>query len=238
MLYPFVVRTIVAGILAGAWMSANAETVYTTNELPNKKRTVGYMYSRDMLCGLYRLGVEQDKKFGIQQECRTPYRVEPYSVSILQPIDFPDDKQHPVKGVWNFRYQLQRCGDSKIYNAIFIAAGNGDAPPSPRAYYPGATSASPVLVQDTMRSALSSAMVKANLTACKDVDVFDMRVTQPPRDVVQGEKTLKGVWNETWTFRLCGRTVDVGISFIPDPNGDGTQYVVDPVKPSESAKNQ
>lgn len=238
MLYPSAVRTIAAVILAASLASAHAETVSTVNDLPNNKRTVGYMYARTMQESLYRLGVEQDRKFGIQQECKTQYRVEPYSVSILQPIDFPDDKQHPVKGVWNFRYQLQRCGESKFYNAIFIASGNGDAPPTARAYYPGATNAGPVLVKDAMLGALTSAMAKADLKDCKDRDVFDMRVAEPSHDVNDGEKTLKGVWNEVWTFRLCGQMVDVGISFIPHTNGAGTQYVIAPVKPGEGAKRQ
>jgi hypothetical protein len=232
----FAARAVVAGILVASVTSAYAETVNTVSDLPNNKRTVSYMYARTMQERLYRLGVEQDKKFGIQQECKSQYRVEPYSISILQPIDFPDDKQHPLKGVWNFRYQLQRCGESKFYNAIFVASGNGETPPTPQAYYPGATNASPILVKDAMLGALSSAMMKAGLKDCKEIDVFDMRVTEPPHDVADGEKTLKGVWNESWTFRLCGQMVDVGVSFIPHATGGGTRYVIAPVKPGDGAK--
>lgn len=236
--YSFAVRAIAVGIAAASSTCAYAETVNTIADLPNNKRTVAYMYASTMQEWLYRLGVEQDRKFGIQQECKSQYRVEPYSVSVLQPIDFPDDKQHPVKGIWNFRYQLQRCGESKFYNTIFIASANGETPPTPRAYYPGATNASPVLVKDAMLGALTSAMVKADQKDCKDIDVFDMRVTEPAHDVTDGEKTLKGVWNEAWTFRLCRQMVDVGISFIPDTTGGGTRYVVNPVKTSETAKKQ
>lgn len=238
MQYSAAVKTIAVGIAAASFTCAYAETVNSIADLPNNKRTVTYMYTSTMQEWLYRLGVEQDRKFGIQQECKSQYRVEPYSVSVLQPIDFPDDKQHPVKGVWNFRYQLQRCGESKFYNAIFIASGNGETPVTPRAYYPGATNASPVLVKDAMFEALSSAMVKAELTDCKDIDVFDMRITEPAHDVTDGDKTFKGVWNEAWTFRLCGQMVDVGISFIPDTTGGGTTYIVSPVKPAEAAKKR
>jgi len=234
--YSSVVRVTAAGLLVASITLAHAETVNTIADLPNNKRTVAYMYARPMQEWLYRLGVEQDKKFGLQQECKSQYRVEPYSVSVLQPIDFPDDKQHPVKGIWNFRYQLQRCGESKFYNAIFIASGNGETPPAPRAYYPGATNAGPILVKDAMPGALTSALVKADLKDCKDIDVFDMRVTEAAHDVADGDKTLKGVWNETWTFRLCGKMVDIGISFIPDATGGGTRYVTAPVKPGEAAR--
>lgn len=233
--YSYLARATAAGVLvASAMTTANAETVNTVADLFNNKRTVAYMYARPMQEWLYRLGVEQDKKFGLQQECKSQYRVEPYSVAVLQPIDFPDDKQHPVKGIWNFRYQLQRCGESKFYNAIFAASSNGETPPTARPYYPGATNAGPVLIKDAMMGALTSAMIKADLKDCKEIDVFDMRVTEQPHDVANGEKTLKGVWNETWTFKLCGQMVDVAVSFIPTAGG-GTRFVVAPVKPGEAA---
>ena len=236
MRYSSAVQTVVVGILTASLTYAYAETVNTIADLPNNKRTVSYIYSHTMQEWLYRLGVQQDKKFGLQKECKSEYRVEPYSISILQPIDFPDDKPHPLKGVWNFRYQLQRCGESKFYNAIFVAAGNGDTPPTPRAYYPGASSASPILVKDTMLGALPSAMMKAELKDCKEIDVFDMRVTKPPHDVADGEKMFKGVWNESWTFRLCGQMVDVGVSFIPDTTGGGTTSAIETIKTGKAAK--
>lgn len=238
MLTPFAVRTLAAAILATSLIPADAETVRSTNDLTNNRRTAAYIQSRAMLESLYRLGVEQDKKFGIAQECRTQYRVEPFSIAVLQPIDFPDDQQHPVKGIWNFRYQLQRCGESKFYNALFIASGNGNTPPAPRANYPGATGASALLVRDTLPAAVSNAVVKSDLKDCKEIDVFDMRVTKPPHDVVEGDTTMKGVWNETWTFRLCGQMVDVGLSFVPDAKNGGTQYVITSVKLGDSPRKQ
>ena len=225
--YSYLARAIAAGVLlASAFVTANAETVNSISDLSNNKRIEAYIYGRPMQEWLYRLGIEQDKKFGLMQECKSQYRVEPYSISVLEPIDFPDDKQHPVKGIWNFRYHLQRCGESKLYNVIFIASANGETPPTPRPNYPGTTNAGPVLVKDAMMGALTSAMIsiKADLNSCKDIGVFDMRVTNPPHDVADGEQTLKGVWNEIWTFKLCGQMVDVGVLFIPTAGG-GTRYI-------------
>lgn len=225
--YSYLARAIAAGVLlASGFVTANAETVNSIADLSNNKRIEAYIYGRPMQEWLYRLGIEQDKKFGLMQECKSQYRVEPYSISVFEPIDFPDDKQHPVKGIWNYRYQLQRCGESKLYNVIFIASGNGEVAPKPRPYYPGSTNAGPVLVKDAMIGALTGAMIsiKADLNSCKDIGVFDMRVTNPPHDVADGEQTLKGVWNEIWTFKLCGQMVDVGVLFIPTAGG-GTRYI-------------
>jgi hypothetical protein len=150
---------------------------------------------------MYRLGVEQDKKLGLQADCKSQYNIKPVGLVVLSPIDFPEDKQNPTKGVWKARYELNRCGDSKVYNALFVANSNGEAP-NPRAYYPGSTNASPVLVKDAMLSAISVTAVRSGLKDCKDISVFDMRVTEPAHNVIEGEKTFKGVWKEIWTFRM------------------------------------
>lgn len=112
-----------------------------------------------MLETMYRLGVEQDRKFGLYAECKTQYKVKLSGLIVLSPIDFPDDQQNPTKGVWQTRYQLERCGDSKFYNALFIARNNGE-PPTSRPTYPGSTHAGPVLVKDAMLSAITGALGK------------------------------------------------------------------------------
>lgn len=99
--YSSLARAIAAGILlASLHTLGNAETVNTIADLSNNTRIEAYIYASPMREWLNRLGAEQDKKFGLQQECKFPYQVEPHSISILQPIDFPNDKQHPVKGMF------------------------------------------------------------------------------------------------------------------------------------------
>lgn len=214
-----------------------AETVNETADLLNNRKTAAYIHSEPMFKIMHRLGIEQDKKYGLQQDCKTPYQVKPFSTSVFVPIEFPDDKSNPVKGIWQLRYQLERCGESKFYNALFIANPNGEAP-APRAYYPGSTNAGPVLIKDAMMGALTSAIVQSGTASreCKDIDVFDMKVTEPSHDVAEGDKTLKNVWKEKWTFRLCGQMVDSEMTFIPSPNG-GTRYVVGPAN-AGSAPNR
>ena len=209
---------------------SKAETVNTTVELLQNKSAIQYVFSRPMLETMYRLGVDEDKKFSLQADCKLPYQVKPITALVLKPMEFVEGKQHPAKGVWLTRYQLERCGDSKFYNALFLANISGEAP-MPKAFYPGSTNAGPTLVGDAMMSTVAGTLARAGIKDCKTADVFDMHVTQPAHVVIEGEKTFKGVWNEIWTFRACGQMVDAYMTFIPDANGGGTTFTSGPVKP-------
>lgn len=229
---PTIIITVLAANSLLVPLGAQAETVNRNADLPNSKKTVVYMYSRPMIDALYQLGVEQDKKLDIQQECKSEYKIKPYSVAVLSPIDFPEDKQHPIKGVWNFRYQLDRCGELKFYNALFIA--NNGEPPIIKAYFPGSTYAGPLLVKDAMQAAMMGALIRSGLKDCKELVVFDMHVTEKPHDVAEGEKAFKGVWNETWTFKMCGKMVDVPMTFTPNEVTGGTSFSTGPAKMGEA----
>lgn len=217
-----------AAILNMNMAACPAETVNTTADLHSHAKTSAYLFSPPMLETMYRLGLAQDRKFGLQAGCISQARVKPVESLVLAPIDFPDDRQNPVKGAWFARYQLERCSDAKLYNVLFIASGDGTAPMA-RAYYPGATIASPELVNDAMPSAVSGALARSALKGCKDVDVFDMRVTEPVHEVVAGDRTIQGVWSETWTLRMCKQLQEVAVTFIPGADGSGTTFTSGPV---------
>lgn len=205
--------------------SAQAETAASATELRTSKRLATYVNSRPMHEVLFRLGVEQDRKFGIQVDCKSQFEIKPLSIVILSPLDLPDDRQNPTKGAWLFRYSFSRCGEAKTYNALFGANGDG-GPPKALAYYPGASAAHPVLVKDAMVSAMTSVMVRSEVKDCRGAEVFDMRVTEPPHSVREGDKEFKGVWNETWTFKACNQTVEIPITFTPDIGGGGTSFAI------------
>src|SRR3990170_3723445 len=114
--------------------SSQAETVNTTADLQNNKTALAYIDSLQMLESMYRLGIEEDRKFGLHQDCKTAL-------------------------------------------------------------------------------------------------VFDMRVTESSHNVVEGKKAFKGVWNELWTFSMCGQMIDVAMTFIPDATGGGTSFTASPAKP-------
>jgi hypothetical protein len=209
---------------------AGAETVNTAAELAGHEKIDNYIYSRDMLTELSRLGQVQDEKFGLDYRCKTATdTIRPINLIVITPIDLPEGATHPVKGAWLLRYGFTRCGNEKIYNAVFVASQNGGKPVV-QPYYPGAPRAGPTLIKDAMPAALASAKQRAEDSACKEFAVFDMSVAEPPHDVVEQGVTSSGVWKEIWTFRACGNPVEVPVRFVPNAKLGGTGYIIDPLK--------
>jgi hypothetical protein len=218
------IKVVLAVLLlsATAVNTVMAETVYTTTDLQNNKRASSYVYSTKMLEQLYAIGVSFDTKFGIQMGCTSKYSVKPMAAVVYSPIDFPEGKAHPVKGVWQVRYKLERCGEEKVYNAVFVANANGDAP-TPRPYYPGATLASMVLVKDALPITIALASSRSNTKDCKDYQVFDMLLAESGKDSAAPGRP-GGFWTEIWTIWLCGKRVDVPMTFTTDADGKGTSF--------------
>jgi hypothetical protein len=88
-----------------------------------------------------------------------------------------------------------------------------------------------------MPSVVSGEVARSGLKDCKEIDVFDIRVTEPPHDVVEGARTIKGVWKEDWTLRMCGQLHDVAVTFVPDANGGGTSFSTTATSAGQTAPN-
>jgi hypothetical protein len=212
-------------IVAGTVVAAHAEKLTNISQLKPGTRTFSYVFSKDQITELYRVGLYCDKRLSLQQGCKGQHNVKPIGLSLIDPINLPAGKNHPVEGRWKITFSFERCGQSKIYNALFIAK-NGQKP-EVKPYFPGITNASPILLYDTMKGALpvaSMKLIKKNGNkSCKELDIADMRVTRQPR--VDGGKTISGAWQEKWTFAGCGKNVDVLIDFMPDGAG-GASYSI------------
>lgn len=207
-----------AWVLAAALQTAlpaGAETLTNVSQLKPGTRMFGYLFSAERIAELHPVGVFWDRKLRLQQACKGQFRVKPVSMILANTIHLPQDRPHPVKGVWMLRFGFERCGETKIYNALFTAK-NG-AQPEVRPYFPGVTNASPQLVHDAMQGARSMASIKlikqGGARDCKDLQLIDMRVTRP----------LSGSWQETWTFQACGTVLDIALTFTPDGKG-GARY--------------
>lgn len=210
--------------------SALAETISSTGDLQRNKKALAYVYSPSMLETLRSIGVEQDKKLGLQVACKSEHAVKPNGAMVLSPISFSEDKQNPVKGSWQIRYQIEGCGKSKIYNVSFTANSSGKMPTS-KLDYPGSTLANPIIFHDAIGAATIAALYKSGQSNdCKDAHIFDTHVTEPPHNIVGNDKTVANVWNETWTFKLCDKMVEIPIIFTQSPDGRGVKYDI-PVKP-------
>jgi hypothetical protein len=226
-----------AGLLLMFANFSGAETVNSFADLNNNPKSLSFLRSRPIIETAYRFGIEQDKKYGLVPGCKSDYKVTPLHLFVYSPIEFPDDKQYPTKGVWKYGYHIERCGETKLYTIIFVASDQGF--PTSSVYYPGWTEADLALVKDAVPAIRDTVSFQSGLKDSKEVDIFDMRVTRPPRDAIiqeestkQGsdvwvsDKILKGVWEETWTFRVGGRMVDVVIAFVPNAERGGTDYVI------------
>lgn len=216
---------ICVALLALTSLPAKADSITQPSDFLSNKRAYEYVASQSMMQIFYQLGVAQDKKFGLQSDCKSRYDVLPLYPAVISPIDFPENKQNPTKGIWIMRYSLSRCSNTKIYNALFFANPEGN-PPKYQSYFPGSTQASPLLVKDTMLAAITHASLRSGLNDCKNIDVLDMRVSDMTQNPAEGDKSPKGSWNESWTFSACGRQVEVPITFTPDANGGGTSFTV------------
>lgn len=183
--------------------------------------TGAYARQHLMVDSLVRVGIEADRQLGLQASCKSEYRAAPMSMQVVAPAEFVEGKADPVKGGWLVRFRLDRCGESKVYNALFVARDGG--PPAVQPSFPGTTLANAILVHDALPGARTSAMAAIASTGrpadCKEFYVYDMQVVEAPHDVTERGKTFRNVWNERWTFSYCGTLVDVPMRFTPSPDG-------------------
>ena len=187
-------------------------------------RLTAYLNGKEQISEMYAIGRQWDKKLGLQQRCKGPYNIQPLSIFLLKPIDFPEGMPHPVSGSWQHRYVFERCGKRMTYNTIFIAR-NGDKPEA-RPHFPGTTNASMQQITDALKTtvpAVLSRLAKRGKN-CKGADLIDTHLTHPPRAANDADKPA-GHWEETWTFRGCGHDVELPITFTPDGKG-GTHYAI------------
>lgn len=187
-------------------------------------RLAAYLYGKEQIGALYAVGRQWDKKLGLQQGCKDSYNIQPAGLFLLKPIDFPEGKPHPVAGAWQHRYVFERCGKRMTYNAVFVARP-GDQP-EVRQHVPGDTNASAPLLADTLKGTTTAALLKLAKRAkgCKTAELIDTRLTHPPRATHEADKQA-GHWEEIWTFRGCGRDMQLTIVFTPDGKG-GTHYAI------------
>ncbi len=209
---------------AAAQAPTPAPTPSTAGEARQPSRLSAYLYGKEQIAELYATGRQWDKKLGLQEDCKGPYNIQPSGLFLLKAIDFPEGKPHPVAGAWQHRFVFERCGKRMTYNAVFIARA-GDKPEL-RPHVPGDTNASALLLADTLKGATAAALLKLAKRSkdCKTAELIGASLTRPPRMANEANKPA-GHWEETWTFRGCGRDVELPIVFTPDGKG-GTHYAI------------
>ena len=180
---------------------------------------------------MFKIGVYWDKLLGVEQGCKSNYKVTPIHLRIHAPIDLPETAKHPVAGIWQFSFKFERCGKAKTYNAVFVS--NKGAIPMVKPYFPGESLANTQLINDALQSAYAAASMQFKDKQCKDMMIYDMAVAKPPHDIFANGKRTRGVWNETWSFLGCGEVVGVDMTFVPDGQ-DNVRFDARPLKPTKN----
>lgn len=219
-----------------AALSASCQAVWASGEADAQAVQATAAYARQHMWAdkLAQAALETDQNLGLHADCKEASQPVPMSMQVVRPAEFVDGKADPVKGSWLVRYRLDRCGDAKIYNAVYLA--HDGSPPTVHPSFPGTTLANPTLLLDAMRSANLLAGATGMPKDCSKTYVFDMQVVDAPHDVTDGGKTFKGAWNERWTFSQCGKLIDVSMLFRPSPEG-GVDFRASagPVRPEPPA---
>ena len=228
--------------LSGLWMcvataaalvsfSAIAERADNLFKLEKNSRILAYLTGNETSKKLFELGSAWDRKLGLQDSCKSQYsvRTRPGDIIVHRTIDLPSGAMHPVEGLWQVRFSLERCGKSQIYNALVFAADG--APPTYQTLLPGRTLGSPVLLQDVLTQLTPKVMAESKAKQnreCEDFIVTDTDLTVPPKVVGTGaEVTLAGNYEETWTIRYCGANIRISLCFSPNAGG-GTSFISKP----------
>jgi len=209
--------------------TANAETAVLGTGIARDSRIFKYVLSEPQKQVMLLAGRRQDAALKIVSDCEGRTRLRPQQVLLLKTIELPDDRADPISGSWQVRYNLTRCGETKLYNVVMEADANGGAPRL-IAEFPGNSLASLQLTRDAITGVLAAA--KARSASCQQAVVADMEVDEAPHRVVENDKVYENVWTETWTIALCGRLVDASMRFVPTPGDGGTDWHVSFPRPS------
>ncbi len=200
---------------------ARAERATNILALPNDSRIHANVTNEDARQNLVELGRKWDRKLGIACEEDYRIRIHPAHITVLKPIEFPDVSKYPVDGVWQYRFELTRCGSAKIYNAL-VAAGR-DAPPRYSELLPGRTLSPANLMRDVLRTVYMKVTIETRVTEkmqCDDFVVKDTSLTVVPRIATTGVFTsIASPYEEAWIVRYCGKDISVPLCFAPKPGG-------------------
>ena len=219
--YPLMTGLLAACLAGKAGAQAPAAT---PPEARQPSRLAANFHGKEQIAAHNEDARQWDRKLGLQQDCKGPYNIQPLSIFLLKPIDFPEGKPHPVTGSWQHRYVFERCGKRMTYNAVFVAR-NGEKPEA-KPHYPGTANASMQQIAEALKVAAPAALLRLAKRSknCKAAELIDTQLTHAPREAREADKPVSH-WEETWTFRGCGHDVELSITFTPDGKG-GTQYAI------------
>jgi hypothetical protein len=214
-----------AGFVFVGISCAHADIITSMAELEANPRAAAYFKSPSTTEAIAQMALAKERKFGMQPECGA-HEAKFVTMDVLSPIEFPAEQEHPTKGRWQAIIELHRCGQRRAYSAI-IGAIDREAP-KPKFVSAGLSLANERLIIDAVGSALLAVVLRDPETSkCKDIEFFNLAVTEPPTLSRSRTGLTAGKWKENWTFWVCGKLHTVEMRFEPDKNGNGIRFFVD-----------
>lgn len=169
-----------------------------------------------------------DAMLQLQPGCKSNRSVFIRSIDIAEPVEMPSGAAYPVKGVYQVRFDWNRCGQTQAYTVIGL--GKPGAKPMLVPLYPGESITGARLFMDAGKSAQTLAIMllgKASGSGtCDKFLLTDTRVTRSNYEAdFPGRGRAAGAWDEAWTYKGCGAEARLQVTFVPDGKG-GTSFAV------------
>ena len=185
-----------------------------------------YIGSQEHHRELASIGIGWDKGLKLHEACQSQRFVKLKAIVIYVPIEIEASSPHPIKGLWQERFDFERCGESKTYNVLFGAQSG--TKPRFALLYPGESLASAQLYLDARKVAfvsIASALPKqSDGKYCDGIVISDIKVAKGYYEAsIPGRGAVPGVWEEAWAIAGCGGESQLLVTFVPDGKG-GTSF--------------
>jgi hypothetical protein len=203
---------VLASLLAFTSVSAEAETLMPGSNVEADSLFVSFLVSQPYGTTIARNAAVYDRALGVT--CEGNYSVVLQGAQVVRPVvTVPEGPRFvgegvplPAGGVWSNRYQIERCDQTIIYNAIAGIADNGGL--TVRHLVPGTTGLHPLLINP----------FKPQIAQLAEIpECTEIVVTNTAQDVPEGYTAEQdsGVY-ETWSLAGCEQAVRLVMRFGPD----------------------
>jgi hypothetical protein len=126
-----------------------------------------------------------------------------------------DQQGYPYTATWAEQVPGTACGQPRRFRALVLVRRGSI---STLRMLPGDSETSEQLEHDLRESLLTAAEAfSRDIKSTCAVDVLDSHIVgAAPQD--------RAIWHESWLVRICGHSLNVPITFLPDATGPGASF--------------
>jgi hypothetical protein len=205
-----VLIALATGQMTGFVAALAAETVKANQAIDAKSSFGGYQLKGEGEFNLRVAAAEMDKK--LRFDCDfiadlANIKIAIKKLSVLRDIEFPKSAIHPVSGRWLVRYAYKRCGETVIYNTLFV--GRKNKSPKLINFLPGYTEMAANLMARVGHRLLMQVREQNLSSKCNDIQIVD---TSKPSQSKDKKSTI-----EIWSVKVCDQPINYAISIPSKP---------------------